>query len=249
MPATTCPIGKILNPATNRYVNKHGAIGRKLLKQKQLQKTQPPPTLKEGIASLNLPMDVLAEISDFLHVHNCGTFIRDTLVKYPNLDTVDAQTKRQLKKIVVRTLEEFRRRLLKSHYIKRSFMHGANTSDNVPLSERVDGFLKLTKRTKNAIELIGMCKKVIDMKKEASAIVRHIRQFIQHVQHYIRTGIRPTNLTENLVVKNSIGFLENTWNFASRDTFRIWLRTYKRNLVKDEEALTDILQPIHIRGT
>jgi hypothetical protein len=242
MPAN-CPPGKIINPATNRCVSRNGTIGRKLLKQKQTHTKQP--HIAKGIASLNLPPDILAEISDFLRVHNCGTFIRDTMVKYPNLDTADAQTKRQLKTVVVRTLEEFRRRLLTSHYIKRSFMKEGDV--NVPMGKRIDAFIKRAKSTKNMDVLIDMCKIVVLMKREASVIVQHVRRFIQYVQDYIRTGMRPNDLTGNLVVKDSIGFLETTWHFASRETFKVWVRAYKRNLVKDEEALTNILQPVRVQ--
>jgi hypothetical protein len=237
MPAN-CPPGKIINPATNRCVSKNGTIGRKLLKQTQTQTKQPP------VGTWDLPPDVLTEIMEFSRIHNCGTFILDTLVKYPNLDAADAQTKKQLRTVVFRTLMEFRRRLLTSHYIKRSFMKEADI--RIPLGKRVDSFITRANSTNSMAVLIDMCKQVVLMKREACVIVQRIQQFIQHVQHYVKTGVKPNDFGK-VVVEGSIGLLEDTWQFASRETLKFWARAYKRNLVKDEEALTNILQPVRVQ--
>lgn len=237
-------MSKILNPATNRYVNRHGRIGRQIL-QHETKK-------QDGNHTLNLPPDIMHEIRDFLP-YNCGTFIRQH-----NVNEMDGQTKKRLKKIVIDSLEEFHKRVAKSHYIKRCSMIGYTSH---MLGERIKIHIKQAKDPDMTVrQIVDCCQHIAKMKKEAVAIVNSIREYLTNIQTFLKTGTLPTQtyawneevmyewFSDDLYTKHTkVLHLDPHIHLRSRDHLLRMKTKLVKNLKKDEQTLKSILQNIHVK--
>ena len=243
----------IVNPTTNRLVKRNGRIGRAILRARSLE-----PTNEIG----NLPPDVVSRVWEFRE-NNCGRFISDMMVKYTsdNIGTMNAQDKARLKTIVVKTLEEFRSRLFKTHFIRYSFMDDdpdRPPSLSIPLGKRVQEFLNLARSTNDIHALIDLCRQVVNMKHEAVAIVSQLRQYIQYLETHLYTLTVNGILQARGALKMSGAgyFLDSPSNFfrltksrprPSRRRLMSLVSSPSRNLEIEEEKLEKLLQSIHVK--
>lgn len=231
----------IVNPTTNRLVKRNGRIGRTILRERSLEPTG------------NLPRELVARILEF-RTNNCGHFVSDMMVKYTSdkIGTMNAQDKARLKTIVVKTLEEFKSRLLKTHYIKKSFMDDdpeRSRSLSIPLGNRVQQFIKIAKSTKDIHDLIGLCRQVANMKHEAVAIVAQFRQYIQ----YLETHLYDYRVDDILQARGALkmsgaGLLDETRYFykLAKGKRKRLIYVYTKNLEIEEKNLEKLVQSIHV---
>ena len=187
-----CPPGSIINPATGRCVDRNGTIGRRVVRH----------TAKQvAINNMNLPEALAKEIWGYLP-YNCGSFIRDMRAMYGDLNAANAQTKGRLRRIVIKSLQIFKSRLSKTHLIKRSFMRDLQMQEylQTTLGKRIDMIILNAQLTVNMNDLVTMCKDIVNMKREAVAIVEHTRRFVHYVDVFLHTGAQPQDWLGNLVV-------------------------------------------------
>ncbi len=238
MPTKDCPPGKIVNPATNRCVDRNGALGRKIVRQTNQ------PTKNQ----IHLPQDMLENVWGYLP-YNCGSFIRDMRAKYGDLNAANKQVKGRLRMIVVQSLEEFKSRLSESHYINRSFLRDPQMplALQVPLGIRVAILIREAKSTHDMNVLIELCKNIVEMKSEAVSIVAHIRRFVHYLQVFVQTGAVPQDWVRSLVVPGTSIFNYANITMLKTTSLNKARRRIEKNLATDEVELDKLLQTIHVK--